>query len=99
MRRISVFAGIIGLLIASLPQITAAQDAMAIGQVTKIDLSAGEVTLKHGPIKNLKMEGMTMPFRVQDPAMLKAMKVGDKVKFKAERVNDAITIIKIQKAR
>ena len=40
-----------------------------------------------------------MVFRVQDPAMLKGVKVGDKVKFEADRVNGQITVIKIQKAK
>ncbi|WP_447412630.1 copper-binding protein, partial [Clostridium perfringens] len=37
-----------------------AQGAMVDGEVKKIDESAGKITLKHGPIKNLDMEGMTM---------------------------------------
>lgn len=76
-----------------------AQAVPADGQVTKIDKSAGKITLKHGPIKNLEMDSMTMVFRVKDPAMLEAVKVGDKVKFEAERVNGAITVTKIEKAR
>lgn len=70
------------------------------GEVRKIDEAAGKITLKHGPIKALEMdEGMTMVFRVQDPAMLKQVKVGDKVKFDADRVNGRITVTKIQKAK
>jgi Cu/Ag efflux protein CusF len=42
---------------------------------------------------------MTMVFRVQDPAMLKQVKVGDKVQFEADRLNGQITVTKIQKAR
>jgi len=71
------------------------------GEVRKVDEPAAKITLKHGPIKNLDMtdESMTMVFRVQDPAMLKGLKVGDKVKFDADRVNGQITITKMQKAR
>ena len=83
-----------------LASVTLAQAPMVNGQVTKIDESAGKITLKHGPIKKLDMnEGMTMVFRVQDPAMLKQVKVGDKVKFDADRVNGQITVTKIEKAR
>ncbi len=74
-----------------------AQAVPADGQVTKIDQAAGKITLKHGPIKNLDMDSMTMVFRVKDPAMLKAVKVGDNVKFEAERVDGAITVTKIRK--
>lgn len=76
-----------------------AQTAMTDGQVQKIDQSEAKITLKHGPIKNLDMDGMTMAFRVQDPAMLKGLKAGDRVKFAADRVNGQITIIKLEKAK
>ena len=75
-----------------------AQD-MADGQVTKIDPSASKITLKHGPLKKFDMDGMTMVFRVQDPAMLKQVKVGDKVKFEADRVNGQISVVKIETGR
>ena len=35
-------------------------------------------------------DNMTMVFRVQDPAMLKQVKVGDKVQFEAERSSAGI---------
>ena len=77
-----------------------AQNSTVSGEVRKIDESAGKITLKHGPIKNLGMdEGMTMVFRVKDPAMLKQVKVGDKVKFEAEKADAGITITKIQKGK
>jgi Cu/Ag efflux protein CusF len=76
-----------------------ARAEMTDGQVTKIDASAGKMTLRHGPIKNLDMDSMTMVFRVKDPAMLKQVKVGDKVKFEADRVNGQITVIKIEKVK
>lgn len=70
------------------------------GEVRKIDEATGKITLKHGPIKTLDMdEPMTMVFRVQDPAMLRQVKVGDKVKFEASRVNGQIMVTKIQKSK
>ena len=78
--------------------IASTQAAMVNGEVKKIDQSAGKITLKHDPIKSLGMdEGMTMVFRVQDPAMLKLVKVGDKVQFEAERAAAGITVTKLQK--
>jgi len=77
-----------------------AQDSTVIGEVRKIDESAGKITLKHGPIKNLGMdESMTMVFRVKDPGLLKQVAVGDKVKFEAENADVGITITKLQKAK
>ena len=85
---------------ALLVTIGAASAQTVDGEVKKIDEAAGKITLKHGPIKALEMDdGMTMVFRVQDPAMLKQVKVGDKVKFDADRVNGQITVTKIQKAK
>ena len=77
-----------------------AQDSTVIGEVRKIDESAGKITLKHGPIKNLGMdEGMTMVFRVKDPGLLKQVAVGDKVTFEAENADTGITITKMQKTK
>ena len=76
-----------------------AQAVPADGQVTRVDAAAGKITLKHGPIKNLDMDAMTMVFRVKDPAMLHAVKAGDKVRFEADRVDGAITITKMEKVR
>ena len=78
--------------------IALAQAVPATGEVTKIDEAQGKITLKHGPIKNLDMDSMTMVFRAGDPAMLKAVKPGDRVVFEAERVNGQITITKMRKA-
>ena len=100
MRKIALAA--VGALVLSVvyTAATVAQAPMVNGRVTRIDESAGKITLKHGPIKKLDMnEGMTMVFRVQDPAMLKHVKVGDKVKFDADRINGQITVTKIEKAR
>ena len=44
-------------------------------------------------------DNMTMVFRVQDPAILKQVKVGDKVQFDAESATAGITITKLQKAQ
>ena len=86
-------------LLALAPQSAYAQ-AMVDGTVTKIDASASKITLKHGPIKKFDMDdGMTMVFRVQDAAMLKQVKVGDKVKFEADKVNGQFTVIKMEKAK
>jgi Cu(I)/Ag(I) efflux system periplasmic protein CusF len=76
-----------------------AEDAMVKGVVKKIDAGAGKITLTSGPIKSLDMddENMTMVFRVQDPAMLKQVKVGDKVQFEAESATAGVTVTKLQK--
>lgn len=68
------------------------------GEVKKVDKESGKVTLKHGPIKNLDMPGMTMLFRVKAPAMLEQLKEGDKIKFMADKINGAFTITQFEPA-
>jgi Cu(I)/Ag(I) efflux system periplasmic protein CusF len=80
--------------------ITAAQTPLADGQVVKIDQAAGKITIKHGPLKQFGMdEGMTMVYRAADPAMLGALKPGDKIKFAPDRVDGQFTATTIEKAR
>ena len=74
--------------------------ALAVdGEVVKVDDAQGKITLKHSPITNLDMPAMTMVFKAGDPAMIKQVKVGDKVKFEADKVNGQITVTKIEKAK
>jgi len=42
---------------------------------------------------------MTMVFRARDPAMLKAVKAGDRVRFVPDRVNGQFTVTKIEKVK
>lgn len=70
---------------------------MVKAEVVKVDKPAGKITLKHGPIKNLDMDAMTMVFRVADPTMLDKVKEGDRIEIQADRVNGAITVTKIGK--
>ncbi len=86
-------------LIASTTGGAFAQAASVNGTVTKINEAQNKITLKHGPIVNLGMDGMTMVFTLAEPAMLEGLKVGDNVKFAADRVNGRLTVTKIETAR
>ena len=79
--------------------ITATFTEMTDGEVKKVDKDAGKVTIKHGEIKNLEMPPMTMVFRVKDGAMLEQLKVGDKIKFEAEKIGGAYTVKKLEVAK
>lgn len=92
MRRFMIAAAFL-----SISSLALAQAVPVQGEVTKINEAQGKITLKHGVIKNLDMEAMTMVFAVADPAMLNSVTVGDKVTFEADRVNGRITVTKIQK--
>ena len=68
-------------------------------ELRKLDLAALKVTLKHGEIRNLAMPPMTMVFHVRDAAQLEGLKVGDPVRFRAERrEGGGFVVVEIQKA-
>jgi Cu/Ag efflux protein CusF len=75
------------------------------GSVRKIDRAAGKITVRHGPLVGLKgadgrdMPGMTMVFRVKEPAELDRLKVGDKVRFTVVREDGALVVPSIEPAR
>lgn len=98
MRKIQILAPVLALCILSCGAI--AQDALIDGQVVKVDTSASNITIKHGPIKKLDMDqGMTMVFHAQNADLLKGVKAGDKIKFDAESVNGQLTVTKVQKSK
>jgi Cu/Ag efflux protein CusF len=74
----------------------AADQAMTDGEIRKVEPTARKITIRHGELKNLDMPPMTMVFQVSDPAMLEKVKAGDKVKFHAEKVNGAFTVMEIE---
>ena len=96
---VPVFAQSGGGSVLVLAQTAQASGAAVDGEVQKIDKEAGKITLKHGPIPNLEMPGMTMVFRVKDPTMLDSVKPGDKVRFSAEKSGGALTVTQITPAK
>jgi len=57
------------------------QTHMGHGVVNSVDMQHGMVNMTHGPINSLGWPGMTMNFKVRDPAILKNVKPGEKVNF------------------
>lgn len=75
---------------------TEAAARMSSGQIVKVDKESAKLTIKHGELANLKMPGMTMAFRVNNPKMLDQVAVGDKVRFVAENVQGALTVTTLE---
>lgn len=73
--------------------------ALSEGTVKKIDAASQRVMLAHGPIENIGMGPMTMMFKVKDPAMLKPLKDGAKVRFRVEDVGGEYTVVRIEAAK
>ena len=104
-----IFTGLLFAAASALAQTTPATPAAAASaatettgttkseaEVRKVDVSAGKITLKHGEIKNLDMPPMSMVFQVKDPALLNQVKAGDKVRFTADKINGAYTVLTLE---
>jgi Cu/Ag efflux protein CusF len=66
------------------------------GVVKKVDAAAMKVTLTHEDLKNLEMPGMTMVFRIADPALVEKLKPGKDVEFVAERIDGKLTVTAVK---
>lgn len=77
----------------------AASSELTRGEVRKVDKEGKKLTIKHGPLKNLDMPGMTMVFQVKDEAVLDKVQVGDQVQFVAEKVDGKFTVTKLESLR
>mgnify|MGYP003579537198 CR=1 FL=1 len=76
-----------------------ASSDLSEGEVRKVDKDNKKLTLKHGPLKNLDMPGMTMVFQVKDDALLDKVQAGDKVHFQAEKIDGKYTVTRLEAAR
>lgn len=96
MKSVSRALAVAGLLLSF--SISAA-DKLAEGTVKKIDAPTQRVMLAHGRIESIGMMPMTMMFKVKDPAMLKPLKEGDKVRFQVADIGGSYTITHIEAAK
>ena len=71
---------------------------LSTGEVRKVDLTQGKLTIKHGPIDNLGMPAMTMVFNAGKADLLKTLKPGDNIKFRAEAAGGTLVVTEIQAA-
>lgn len=68
------------------------------GEVKKVDLDTGKVTIKHGEIKHLDMPSMTMVFTAKDKRLLTNIKAGEKIKFMVISEGGKMVVTDIQPA-
>ena len=61
------------------------------------DISAGYVTLAHGPFKTLSMAGMTMEFPLASPRLAQGLKAGDRVRVGVRETDDGLLVEKLDK--
>ena len=69
------------------------------GKITQVMKDTGKITIKHGPIPNLDMGGMTMIFKAKDAKLLNGVKKGDKIMFTAIDEGGKLVVTMIKKGK
>jgi Cu(I)/Ag(I) efflux system periplasmic protein CusF len=72
---------------------------LADGEVRKVDKDNKKLTIKHGPLTDLDMPGMTMVFGVKEDALLDKVKTGEKVRFQAAKIDGKFVVTAIEPAQ
>ncbi len=67
------------------------------GTVRQVDPRARTITFEHDEIPNLCMESMVMMFEAANSQMLASLKVGDRVRFTAEEIENHPVITRLEK--
>jgi Cu(I)/Ag(I) efflux system protein CusF len=81
------------------PTAPAAELPWAEAEVRRVDREAGKLSLRHGEIRNLEMPPMTMVFSVQNRSVLEGLQPGDRIRFTADQIQGAYTVLKLEKLR
>ena len=71
-------------------------EPLATGRIVAVDRAAGRITLEFRPIPQLLLEGGTRIFPVKDPASLKGLGPGDKVRFEVERNGRSYLVTRVE---
>nr|WP_232841026.1 copper-binding protein [Serpentinimonas barnesii] len=61
----------------------------------RVDRSNRRVSLRHGPIPNLEMGGMTMVFQLSESALLEQLQQGQRIRFSAALIQGEYTVMQI----
>ncbi|MCY1165244.1 Copper binding periplasmic protein CusF [compost metagenome] len=84
---------------ATVPAASLAAVKLTAGEVRKVDLEQGKLTIKHEALENLDMPGMTMVFKASDAKLLKDVKQGDKILFRAEKTDAGFMVVRLEQAK
>jgi Cu/Ag efflux protein CusF len=77
-------------------QAVQSDEPLATGRVLAVDRAAGRITLEFRPIPQLFLEGGIRIFLVKDPASLKGVGPGDKVRFEVERNGRSYLVTRVE---
>lgn len=74
-----------------------AQQAQADGEVRRVDLAKGKITIKQAAIPALELPAMTLVYLAEPPSLLQGVQAGDKVHFTAVRKDGKYLLTAISK--
>lgn len=84
---------------ATVGAVSPATVKLTAGEVRKVGLEQGKLTIKHEALENLDMPGMTMVFKASDANLLKDVKQGDNILFRAEKTDAGFMIVRLEQAK
>ncbi|WP_374566970.1 copper-binding protein [Ideonella sp.] len=93
------FTPVLSSIAATLALLAAAPAGATEGEVRKIDVAQGKLTLKHGEIKALQMPAMTMAYKAKPATLLDGLTVGDRVEFTADKVDGQYVVTAVRKTK
>ena len=73
------------------------EKGLTAGIVRKLDSEQQKITLKHEAIERLGMPPMTMVFSLEKASLAENVKVGDRVMFRAERIDGGFCVTRLKK--
>ena len=68
------------------------------GEVKKVKVESGKITIKHEEIPNLGMPGMSMVFGIEEGVDISMFKKGDAVEFTVVERDGKMVILSIEKS-
>lgn len=74
---------------------SANEGQLASGRIVAVDPAAGKITLEYRPLPLLP-EGGVRVFNVEDPAALKGLSAGDRVRFEVEREGRRYVVTRLE---
>lgn len=89
----------LALLVGLMVSVAHAGPPWIAAKVVKVEAEKSRVVLDHQRIELVKMDAMTMPFKVMPGVKLDGFKPGDKVRFMVELQNDHLVIDALELAK
>ena len=95
-----IFAAMLAVAAIASPMTAMADEELPkiMGEVKKVKAKSGKITIKHEPIPNLDMPGMSMVFRIDEGVDITPYKKGDTVEFTVVERDGKMVILSIAKS-